>query len=127
MESYIPIDALFAHDGINPHGSTGNQPRDLIEAADVIFSYDGATKERALIFGRKMLEETEASEDERELSIVVIQLDQEIGDMDRLLAFVHVLKGYHDYDERSVQSQEEFSFSAVSGTAQRSLPSTGEG
>ena len=114
MENYIPIDALFAHHGINPHGSPGNQPRDLIEGADVIFSYDGKTKERALIFGRKILEEVASGDAARELSIVVIQLDREIGDLDRLIAFVHVLKGYHDYNEGSVNAQnEEFLFGAA--------------
>jgi hypothetical protein len=98
----IPLDALFAEDGINPNMSMGFHPRELIEDAKIIFGINVMDQGAALIYGRELVDQCLAgeldAEDVHRTLFIALDFDENCDELERLLALVDVLKGSHCYD-----------------------------
>jgi len=93
----IPIHALFAEDNINPNEDAAHDPREIVSAADVIFSVDVMSGHRALVFGKGVLEDIVATGHSRPVQALGVELDMETDELERLVALVRVVKGHDDY------------------------------
>ena len=90
----IPIDALFGQ-GLEPNSEV--DPRPGLNEADVIFGVDVMTQHQFLVYGRDALQEVVQSGQAKMLNVLRIGLDQETGELAKLLTVVVMVKGEHHY------------------------------
>lgn len=93
----LPIHALFAEDDIGPNESLAPHPADVVASADVVLAQDVMTGRQALVYGRSVLEAIAASRQADELAVLVVELDMDTDELERLIALVRVVKGHDDY------------------------------
>ena len=95
----IPIDALFASDGINPNKSADFDPRATIMAADVILGVDVMSGHEFLLYGYDALQQIVRANRTEALKIVRIALDQATYELEQIGALITILRGHCDYDK----------------------------
>ena len=95
-QDYLPIESLFASDGLNPNPES--DPRPMLHRAEVIFGVDVMTGHQFLVFGKAALQKIVASGTAENLQTVYIGLDQETDELEKLCALVQTIKGYYDYE-----------------------------
>jgi hypothetical protein len=94
----IPINALFDLEGARPNEHAHFDVRKTLKAADVILGRDVMTGHEFILYGRDAVERIAASADDSEdAGVIVISLDQESDDLNRIIALVELIKGRHDY------------------------------
>jgi hypothetical protein len=94
----IPIDALFDLTGSRPNTDANFDVRKTLRAADVIVGRDVMTGHEFILYGRDAVERISASGDDSEdAGVIVISLDHESDDLQRIIAVVKMVKGRHDY------------------------------
>ena len=93
----VPFHALFGEDNINPNDHLDRDPSAVIAAADVVFAQDVMTGHRALVYGRKLLERIAADKTTETRTVLVVAVDMDTDELERLIALVLVVKGCHDY------------------------------
>jgi len=98
FDNPTPIEALFSSEGMNPNPDI--DANGLMSEADVIFGVDVMTCNRFLVYGRDALKRIARIGLSEDLAVVVIELDQESEELEKLIALVEVLKGKHDYRSR---------------------------
>jgi hypothetical protein len=91
----IPIDALFGETVAEPNPA--NDPRPMLQAADVILGHDWMSGREFLIFGRDVLASVTKSGVSKQLSTLRVGLDQETDELEKLIALVWNIKGRIDY------------------------------
>ncbi len=90
----IPIDALF-NEELGPNES--DDPREALQEAEVILAVDVMTQKEAVVFGKELLQEIASGKNAASVAMLRIGLDIETDELEKLLALVQVMKGYHDY------------------------------
>src|SRR5579864_2249585 len=94
----IPINALFDVTGSRPNEHADFDVRKTLRAADVIVGRDVMTGHEFILYGRDAVERIAASGDDSEdAGVIVISLDQDSDDLERIIALVKTIKGRHDY------------------------------
>jgi hypothetical protein len=91
----IPVEALFAADDINPNPES--DPRPALAAADVVLGMDVDSGRQFLLYGRDTLERIVRSGRPGPQRVLLIALDQETDELERVLALLLAVKGRHDY------------------------------
>jgi hypothetical protein len=91
----IPIDALFASDGISPNPEL--DAAKMLSEAQVIIGRDVMTGHEFLLFGRDRLARIARTGVEQAAVVLKIELDQETDELEKLIALVEFIKGKHDY------------------------------
>ena len=91
----IPINALFDTSGIAPN--LEDDPRQTLNDAEVIFGIDVMSRHEFILYGRKTLERIAKGKKARAVNVMRIELDQDSDDLERIVALVVVVKGFHDY------------------------------
>ncbi len=93
-QTAIPIDALFATDGVDPNPE--RDPRQDITGADVILGLEVMSGQQFLLHGRGTLERIARSGKSGRPRCPLIALEKETEELERALALLIVLKGRHD-------------------------------
>ena len=91
----VPIDALF-DEASGPNERC--DPRILFTQAQIIWGRDVMTRHQFLVYGRKAIQRVASSGKIQPLPAVMIEIDQETDELEKLLALVQVVKGKHDYE-----------------------------
>lgn len=91
----VNIDALFGDTHAEPNPAA--DPRPMLYAAKVILAVDHMTGREILVYGRKALGKIIAGGKPKKLPVLLIGLDAESDDREKLLALLTVVKGRHDY------------------------------
>jgi hypothetical protein len=103
MHDVIPIAALFDH-ALGPN--LADDPRGLLQSADVIVAVDVMSQAEALIYGREALTRISKSREADELGVMKVGLDVETDELERLIALVRVIKGHDDYRPHDATNQD---------------------
>lgn len=93
----IPIHALFAADQASPNDALETDPRELISTADIVIAVDVMTRNKSLVYGRRILEGIIASGKSKPVVVLPVELDMETDELERLLVLLEIVKGHHDY------------------------------
>jgi len=90
----IPIAALF---GMGCEPNTEVDPRQALHSAELIFGVDVMSQRQFLVYGRDALQEIVTSGKAHPMQVLMIGLDQESDELEKLIALVRVIKGKDDY------------------------------
>ena len=95
----IPVDALFADDGVGPNVQPEFDARQIIQAADVILGIDVMSRNTFIVFGREFLKGIAAGGGSSQHSAIIkIELDEHTDELARLVKLVETIRGRHEYE-----------------------------
>lgn len=95
----LPVHAIFGSNG--PDDCSPNRdwnPAKEIRSASLIFVRDVMTRKEYLVYGRKTLKRVARQGKEETVRTLVVELDYDTDELEKLLALVQVLRGRHDYE-----------------------------
>jgi len=102
MKDGIPLEAFFSSDEkeLRPNVSDNFDARAILKAADLIFGVDVMSEKEMLVFGKKKLEQIIRKGTAKSLEVlrVLIDGDESSDELEKLIALVQTVKGYHDYE-----------------------------
>ena len=104
-EHIISIDGLFDKTGIGPNTDTDPPVGQVIKEAELIFGRDVMSERLFLVYGADALKEILDKREARDMTEIIIELDQETGELERLCALVQTIKGHHDYERGGWKAQ----------------------
>lgn len=92
----VPIAALFGADDNSPNLDSDYDPRDLIDECDVIVAVDVDTNSRHVVYGRAILERIATTGQSEPARSLIVEIDDDTDELERIAALVLVMKGRHD-------------------------------
>ena len=89
----VGLEQLLADDGINP---SSIEAVAMVRSADVILGHDVMSERKFPVYGRAIIEKIAAGEGQP-VPMLVVEIDQETDDLEKLCAMVETVKGRHEY------------------------------
>jgi hypothetical protein len=92
----FPLEAFFAAEQ-RPGQLDANQALlPTLDKAEVIFGRDVTTSNQFIVFGCSLLQEIAAGKT-RPVNVLVIEIDQDTPELEKLCALMRIVKGRDDY------------------------------
>jgi hypothetical protein len=98
MRKGIPIEAIQVESLFDCDQMPIEEGKYLLAQADAILAYDVMSEVEVLVFGNDAVLDAALSDGKQDLRVLQVAIDEDSDELDRLLALVLVVKGYHDYE-----------------------------